>query len=140
MDDRNPQVSLGDSLKKPEIFQRINFQPVVPDFTVSCLLRLDNKSTEDDILTYTTELRLTRKKLKATNNGYVVNCEASFNGTADVDQHVTLSTVTLPYGIWVSFNGGDKSSLKESPSGLWKSNQFLTNFPASVRVSTDFQG
>ena len=120
---------------KPEIFQRINFQPVVPDFTVSCLLRLDNKSTEDDILTYTTELRLTRNKLKATNNGYVGNCEASFNGTAaDVDQHVTLSTsVTLPYGIWVSINGGDKSPLKESPSGLWKSDQFLTNFPASVR-------
>lgn len=118
---------------KPEIFQRINFQPVIPDFTVSCLLRLSNKSTEDDILTYTTELRLTRDKLKTTNNGCVGNCEAiSFNRTADGDQHLTHSTTPL-CGIWASINEGDKSPLTESPSGLWKSAKFLINFPPSVR-------
>lgn len=133
------QKFLWVTASKPELLQRINFQPVIPDFAISCLSRLsNNSSTDDDVLTYTTELRLTRDKLKTTNHECAAdNCEESLDGAADGDQqqhHLTLSTsVTLPCGIWASINGGEKSPLKESPPGLWKSEKFLMDFPPSVR-------
>lgn len=128
------QKFLWVTASRPELLQRIHFQPVIPDFSISCLSRLSNSSTNDDILTYTTELRLTRDKLKTTNKECVGNCETSLDRAADGDQqHLTLSTLTLPCGIWASINGGEKSPLKESPPGLWKSAKFPMDFPSSVR-------
>ena len=96
---------------KPESFQRINFYPCIPDFSVSCVSTLFCESVEDGTLTYNSELRLIQDK--------------SISGSFDNQQR--------PCSVWASINGSDKTLLTQSPSGTWKSEKFFMNFPRSTR-------